>query len=105
MGFGGGPEPLVGWIGVAITSRRSSMSNFAAMSFPASEMLKCGIHSTSAIINGFSNNDYGFLDVSVEFCIPLPYGKLAFFGLTRLEGWSGRSEQRPAPPFPTLTVQ
>jgi hypothetical protein len=39
MDFGGGPEPLMGWMGVEITSRRSSMSNFAAMKFPASGML------------------------------------------------------------------
>jgi hypothetical protein len=69
MDFGGGPEPLTGWTGVAITSRRSSMSNFAAMSFATSGNAKCRIYSTSEIIDGFSNVDYGFLDVSVEFCI------------------------------------
>jgi hypothetical protein len=69
MGFGGGPEPFRGWIGVVITSRRSSMSNFAAMLFPASGILNARNGSTSVIIDGFSNSDYGFWEVSVEFCM------------------------------------
>jgi hypothetical protein len=72
-----GPEPLRGWAGVATTSRRSSMSNFAAMSFPALEILKCSIYSTCTIIDGFSNSDYVFLEVSVRFRIYHPDRELA----------------------------
>jgi len=54
------------------------MSNFAAMSYPAPGTLNYSIHSTSGIINGFPNSDYGFLDVSVEFCIWLRNRELAF---------------------------
>jgi hypothetical protein len=43
MGFGGGPEPFVGWIDVVNTSRRSSMSNFAAMSLRGFKDAICGI--------------------------------------------------------------
>jgi hypothetical protein len=47
------------------------------MSFPVSGIVKCGIYSTSKSIDGFSNSDYGFLDVSVKFRISQPNRELA----------------------------
>jgi hypothetical protein len=50
------------------------------MCFPASGIVKCGIYSTSQSIDGFSNADYGFLDVSVKFRISQPNRELALSG-------------------------
>jgi hypothetical protein len=45
------------------------MSNFAAIILCHCGNAKSRIYNTSMIINGFSNTDYAFLEVSVEFCI------------------------------------
>ena len=80
MGFGAGPEATKGFGGVEETSPRSSMSNFAATPSPISGRLSPADKTTSEIIDAFSNSNYVFLDVSVEFSIHFP---LRFLGLAR----------------------
>jgi hypothetical protein len=65
MGFGGGPEPVMGWFGVVNTSRRSSMSNFAAMFCVARLRLSPDLGATSRIVNQFRNTMYGFMYIYV----------------------------------------
>jgi hypothetical protein len=69
MGFSTGPEPAGVGIDGATTFRRSSMSNFAAMSGPNSGRLSPEDQITSKIIDVFSNTNYAFWDVSVGFRI------------------------------------
>jgi len=45
------------------------MSNFAAMSFPAMELLSTVSKATSKIIDVFLETMYAFVEVCVEFCI------------------------------------
>jgi hypothetical protein len=47
------------------------MSNFAAMSFPVLGLLNAVSKATSKIIDGFLETAYAFLEVCVEYCIPL----------------------------------
>ena len=69
MGCGSGPEPCGGWIGVVTTPRCSSISNFAATAIPVSVLLSPANQATSIIIDAFSNDNYGVLEVYVGFCI------------------------------------
>jgi len=52
--------------------RRSSMSNFAAMSGSDSESLSPADKTTSKIIDVFSELDYAFWDIPVGLCIYFP---------------------------------
>src|SRR5580704_7480133 len=73
MAFRGGPEPVPGWRGEAATTRRSVMSNFAAMIAPGWLKLSRADKATSGIIDAISNAGYVFRENSVELRSAFPF--------------------------------